>query len=42
VYPCRFGSSVQSATANGNPVPVFGREVMLQQGTNTAVINYEV
>jgi len=40
VYPCRFGSGVQSATADGNPVPVSGRDVQLPRGTATATIRY--
>jgi hypothetical protein len=41
VYPCLFGSGVQGATANGQTVPVHGREVQLPPGTTTATINYQ-
>jgi hypothetical protein len=40
IYPCRFGSGVQSAIADGNPVPVSGRDVQLPPGTATATIQY--
>jgi len=40
VYPCRFGSGVQSATANGNPATVSGRDVQLPSGTTSAIIQY--
>jgi hypothetical protein len=40
VYPCRFGTGVQSATANGNPAAVNGRDVSLPRGTTQAAINY--
>jgi len=40
VYPCRFGSGVVSATADGHPVTVSGRDVVLPPGTTSAVINY--
>jgi hypothetical protein len=42
VYPCRFGSSVQSAVANGNPISVSGRDVHLPRGTMTATITYNL
>lgn len=31
VYPCRFGTGLQTPTANGNTVPVSGREVQLRR-----------
>ena len=40
VYPCRFGSRVVSATADGNPVPVSGTDVQLPPGTHHAVVTY--
>jgi len=40
VFPCRFGSSIQSATANGSAVPVFGRDVSFPAGTTTASVTY--
>jgi len=40
VYPCRFGTGVQAATANGHAVPVFGRDVHLPRGATTATITY--
>ena len=40
VYPCRFGSSVVSASANGSPVPPQGREVRLPAGTTQATVQY--
>lgn len=40
VYPCRFGSSVQSVVADGNPVSVTGRDVRLPRGTTAATITY--
>ena len=40
VYPCRFGSGVQSVIADGNPVPVSNRDVQLPGGTKAATIVY--
>ncbi len=40
VYPCRFGSGIQSVTANGNPVPASGRDLQLPRGTTSATILY--
>lgn len=40
VYPCRFGSGIVSATANGAPLAVAGREIGLPPGTTRAVVNY--
>jgi len=40
IYPCRFGSSVQSAVADGHPAPVIGRDVHLPHGTTVATITY--
>lgn len=42
VYPCRFGRGVDSARANGQPVPVSGREVRLPPGTTRARVRYLV
>jgi hypothetical protein len=40
VYPCRFGSGVLSATADGNPVALSGTAVHLPAGTRQAIIQY--
>jgi hypothetical protein len=40
IFPCRFGSGVQSAVANANPAAVTGRDVLLPRGTTSAVITY--
>jgi hypothetical protein len=40
VFPCRFGSGVRSATADGHPVPVTGTDVPLPRGTSRAIVNY--
>jgi hypothetical protein len=40
IYACHFGSSVQSATADGNPVQFFGRDVQLPRGFTDAEIIY--
>lgn len=40
VYPCRFGSGVESIVADGNAVPVSGRDVRLPRGTTAATIAY--
>jgi hypothetical protein len=40
VFPCRFGSGVLSATADGNPVALSGTDVHLPAGTRQAIIRY--
>jgi len=40
VYPCRFGSGVLSASADGAEVPVTGRVVRLPGGIQGATIRY--
>jgi hypothetical protein len=40
VYPCRFGSSVVSASANGTPVPALGRDVHIPAGTTQVTVQY--
>ncbi len=36
VYPCHFGSGIQSANANGSPVPFIGTDVQLPRGITQA------
>ncbi|HSH81371.1 MAG TPA: hypothetical protein VLA19_22820 [Herpetosiphonaceae bacterium] len=40
VFPCRFGTGVQSITADGQNVPVMGRHVQLPVGTRHATVTY--
>jgi len=40
LYPCRFGTGVQSATADGHPIDVGGRDVLLPAGTRRATVTY--
>jgi hypothetical protein len=40
VFPCRFGSGVRSAAADGRPLPVAGTDVALPAGTRRAVVEY--
>jgi hypothetical protein len=40
VYPCRFGSGVQSAVTNLGPATVSGRDVQLPKGATSATITY--
>ncbi len=40
VYPCKFGSTVVSATANGVAIAVSGNDVRLPHGTLQATIQY--
>jgi hypothetical protein len=41
IYPCRFGSGVHSASANGKPIAVSGNEITLPAGTTKATIIYQ-
>ena len=41
VYPCRFGAGVQSATADGNPLPVLGRDVQIPPGATQVIVTYQ-
>ncbi len=41
VYPCRFGSAVRSASADGKPIAVNGNEITLPAGTTNATIIYQ-
>lgn len=40
IYPCRFGSGIVSASADGTPLAVTGRDIALPPGTTHAVVNY--
>jgi hypothetical protein len=40
IYPCRFGAGVQSATADGHPAPVVGREVQIPRGSTQVTVMY--
>jgi len=40
VFPCRFGSGVQSVVADGKAITVSGRDVHLPAGTQHATIKY--
>ena len=40
IYPCRFGSGVSWIRADGNFVPVTGRDAQLPAGTRQATIAY--
>jgi hypothetical protein len=41
VFPCRFGSGVQSVAVTGPAAQVFGRDVHLPRGTMNATIVYQ-
>jgi hypothetical protein len=41
VFPCRFGARVGSATADGNPAVVSGRDVALPAGTQRVRVVYQ-
>jgi hypothetical protein len=40
VFPCRFGTQVESATADGNPANVSGIDVNLPANTQIATVTY--
>ena len=41
IYPCRFGSKVAAASADGADVQVNGRDVRLPAGTQHVTVRYE-
>ena len=40
IYPCRFGSGVQSAVADGDAIPFSSRDVRIPPGTVDVMITY--